>query len=122
MGKVYLVGAGPGAPDLLTLRAARLLEAADIVLFDALVHPQTLALAKNAGKVIAGKRYGRVWREQRFTTRSLIGGAGVQEAVVPGKGGDRMVFGRAEEEIEPLEAAGIEFEGVPGVTAALAAA
>src|SRR5258706_11873781 len=121
MGKVYLVGAGPGAPDLLTLRAARLLEAADIVLFDALVHPQTLALAKNARKVNVGKRYGKVSTEQRFINRSLIEAARVHETVVRLKGGDPMVFGRAQEEIEALEAAGIEFEVVPGVTAALAA-
>ena len=122
MGKVYLVGAGPGAPDLLTLRAARLLEAADIVLFDALVHPQTLALAKNARKVNVGKRYGKVSTEQRFINRSLIEAARVHQTVVRLKGGDPMVFGRAQEEIEALEAAGIEFEVVPGVTAALAAA
>src|SRR3982751_2590794 len=72
MGRVYLVGAGPGAPDLLTLRAARLLEGADIVLHDALVHPDTLALARRARLIDVGKRYGKVSTEQRFIHRALI--------------------------------------------------
>ncbi len=122
MGKVFLVGAGPGAPDLLTLRAARLLEAADIVFYDALVHPRTLALAKNARKVSVGKRYGKVSTEQRFINRALIEAASKHGSVVRLKGGDPMLFGRAQEEIEALAAAGIEVEVVPGVTAALAAA
>src|SRR5882672_7653833 len=122
MGKVFLVGAGPGAPDLLTLRAARVLEAADIVFFDALVHPHTLALAKNARKVSVGKRYGKVSTEQRFINRALIEAASKHGNVVRLKGGDPMLFGRAQEEIEALAAAGIEVEVVPGVTAALAAA
>lgn len=122
MGKVFLVGAGPGAPDLLTLRAARVLEAADIVFFDALVHPGTLALAKNARKVNVGKRYGKVSTEQRFINRSLIEAARTHGIVVRLKGGDPMVFGRAQEEIDALAGAGLEFEVVPGVTAALAAA
>ena len=122
MGKVYLVGAGPGAPDLLTLRAARLLESADIVFHDALVHPQTLALAKRARFVDVGKRYGKVSTEQRFINRALIEAARSHESVVRLKGGDPMIFGRAQEEIDALTAAGIEVEVVPGVTAALAAA
>ena len=122
MGKVYLVGAGPGAPDLLTLRAARLLESADIVLHDALVHPDTLALAKNARKMDVGKRYGKVSTEQRFIIRALIEAARTHELVVRLKGGDPMLFGRAQEEIDALHAAGIEVEVVPGITAALAAA
>lgn len=122
MGKVYLVGAGPGAPDLLTLRAARLLEAADIVFHDALVHPETLALAKRARHVDVGKRYGKVSTEQRFINRSLIEAARVYATVVRLKGGDPMMFGRAQEEIDALREAGIEVEVVPGVTAALAAA
>jgi uroporphyrin-III C-methyltransferase len=121
-GKVYLVGAGPGAPDLLTLRAARLLEAADVVLHDALVHPDTLALAKRARFIDVGKRYGKVSTEQRFINRALIEAARTHEVVVRLKGGDPMLFGRAQEEIEALEGAGIECEVVPGVTAALAAA
>ena len=122
MGKVWLVGAGPGAPDLLTLRAARLLEAADIVLHDALVHPDTLALAARARFVDVGKRYGKVSTEQRFINRALVEAARAHETVVRLKGGDPMLFGRAQEEIEALDAAGVEWEVVPGVTAALAAA
>jgi len=122
MGKVYLVGAGPGAPDLLTLRAARLLESADVVLHDALVHPETLALARRARLVNVGKRYGKVSTEQRFIHRALIEAARRHEVVVRLKGGDPMLFGRAQEELDALAAEGIEAEVVPGVTAALAAA
>ena len=121
MGKVYLVGAGPGAPDLLTLRAARLLELADIVFHDALVHRGTLALAKSARLVDVGKRNGRVSTEQRFTNRALVEAARTHATVVRLKGGDPMLFGRAQEEIDALKAAGIEFEVVPGITAATAA-
>ncbi len=122
MAKVYLVGAGPGAPDLLTLRAARLLESADIVFHDALVHPDTLALAARARHIDVGKRYGKVSTEQRFINRSLIEAARTHRTVVRLKGGDPMLFGRAQEEIDALRAAGIGVEVVPGVTAALAAA
>ena len=122
MGKVYLVGSGPGAADLLTLRAARLLEAADIVFHDALVHPDTLAIAVRARLVDVGKRYGKVSTEQRFINRSLVEAARTHAVVVRLKGGDPMLFGRAQEELDALDAAGIECEVVPGVTAALAAA
>lgn len=122
MGKVYLVGAGPGAPDLLTLRAARLLESADVVLHDALVHPDVVALARRARFIDVGKRYGKVSTDQRFINRALVEAARTHALVVRLKGGDPMLFGRAQEEIEALEAAGIECEVVPGVTAALAAA
>jgi uroporphyrin-III C-methyltransferase len=120
-GKVWLVGAGPGAPDLLTLRAARLLESADVVFYDALVHRHTLALATRARLVDVGKRYGKVSTEQRFINRALIEAARTHANVVRLKGGDPMVFGRAQEEIDALAAAGIECEVVPGITAALAA-
>jgi uroporphyrin-III C-methyltransferase len=122
LGKVYLVGAGPGATDLLTLRAARLLRDADIVFHDALVHPDTLALAGRARLIDVGKRYGKVSTEQRFINRSLIEAARTHEVVVRLKGGDPMLFGRAQEELDALGAAGIDCEVVPGVTAALAAA
>lgn len=121
MGKVYLVGAGPGAPDLLTLRAARALETADIVFYDALVHPDTIALAKNAERVAVGKRSGRHSTAQRFINKRLIDAARKHANVVRLKGGDPMLFGRAHEEIEALRAAGIACEVIPGVTAALAA-
>jgi uroporphyrin-III C-methyltransferase len=121
-GKVFLVGAGPGAPDLLTLRAARLLAAADIVFHDALVHPETLALAERAEKVAVGKRCGRHSTVQAFINKRLVDAARKHAIVVRLKGGDPMLFGRAQEEIDALRAARIEFEVVPGVTAALAAA
>jgi uroporphyrin-III C-methyltransferase len=121
-GKVYLVGAGPGAPDLLTLRAARLLCEADVVLHDALVHPETLALAARAEKIPVGKRCGRQSSAQRFINKRLVDAARRHRIVVRLKGGDPMLFGRAQEEIAALEKAAIEYEIVPGVTAALAAA
>jgi uroporphyrin-III C-methyltransferase len=121
MSKVYLVGAGPGAPDLLTLRAARLLADADIVFFDALVHPDTVALATKAKKVAVGKRAGQVSTDQRFINRMLVEAALHHNIVVRLKGGDPMMFGRAQEEIDALKAAGVACEVVPGITAALAA-
>ncbi len=121
MSKVYLVGAGPGAPDLLTLRAARLLAEADIVFYDALVHADTVALAVKAKKVAVGKRAGKVSTDQRFINRHLVEAAARYENVVRLKGGDPMLFGRAQEEIDELQAAGIAYEVVPGITAALAA-
>jgi len=121
-GTVYLVGAGPGAPDLLTLRAARLLARADIVFHDALVHPQTLALAERAEKFAVGKRCGRQSTAQRFINKRLVDAAAKHAVVIRLKGGDPMLFGRAQEEIAALEAAGVAYEVVPGVTAALAAA
>ena len=121
MGKVYLVGAGPGAPDLLTLRAARLLERADIVFHDALVHPEVVALATNAERIAVGKRCHHHSTAQRFINKRLVDAARTHEVVVRLKGGDPMLFGRAQEEIDALQAAGVECDVVPGVTAALAA-
>ena len=121
-GTVYLVGAGPGAPDLLTLRAARLLAAADIVFHDALVHPETLALAARAEKIAVGKRCGKHSTAQRFINKRLVDAAATHGVVVRLKGGDPLLFGRAQEEIAAFEAAGIAYEVVPGITAALASA
>jgi uroporphyrin-III C-methyltransferase len=121
MGKVYLVGAGPGAPDLLTLRAARILERADIVFHDALVHPEVLALALRARIVPVGKRCRQISTDQRFINRNLVEAAARCDVVVRLKGGDSMLFGRAQEEIDALETAGVAYEIVPGVTSALAA-
>ncbi len=121
-GTVYLVGAGPGAPDLLTLRAARLLAEADIVFHDALVHPQTIALAARAEKIAVGKRCGKHSTAQRFINKRLVDAARVHRVVVRLKGGDPMLFGRAQEEIDALAEAGVACEVVPGITAALAAA
>ena len=120
-GKVYLVGAGPGAPDLLTLRAAGVLRRADIVFHDALVHSGTLAMAGNAQLVAVGKRCGARATAQRFINKQLVDAARRHACVVRLKGGDPMLFGRAQEEIAALQAAGIAFEVVPGITAALAA-
>ena len=120
-GTVYLVGAGPGAPDLLTLRAARLLQQADIVFHDALLHPETLALAANAARVAVGKRCGKLSTAQRFINKQLIDAAARYRTVVRLKGGDPMLFGRAQEEIDALRAAGIRVAVVPGVSAAFAA-
>lgn len=121
-GKVYLVGAGPGAPDLLTVRAQRVLAQADVVFHDALVHPETLALASRAELIAVGKRCGRHSAAQRFINKRLIDAARKHAVVVRLKGGDPMIFGRSQEEISALEAAGVPVEIVPGVTAALAAA
>lgn len=119
--RVYLVGAGPGAPDLLTLRALKLLEQADVVLTDALVHPDTLSLATRAQIVFVGKRAGIPSPNQAEINRMLVEAAQRHGCVVRLKGGDPMVFGRAQEEIDALREAGIGFEVVPGVTAVLAA-
>jgi uroporphyrin-III C-methyltransferase len=121
-GKVYLVGAGPGAPDLLTLRAARILEAAEVVFHDALVHPDTLLLAAHAHLIPVGKRCGQHSTAQHFINKRLVDAAHQYKVVVRLKGGDPMLFGRAQEEIEALAQAGIDVEVVPGVTTALAAA
>jgi uroporphyrin-III C-methyltransferase len=120
-GTVYLVGAGPGAPDLLTLRAADLLRRADIVFYDALVHADTIALADKAEKIAVGKRCGRHSTAQRFINKRLVDAAGSHAVVVRLKGGDPMLFGRAQEEIDVLEQNGIPYQIVPGITAALAA-
>lgn len=120
-GKVYLVGAGPGAPDLLTLRAADVLRRADIVFHDALVHPETIALAADAELVPVGKRSGKHSTAQRFINKRLVDAAHKHAVVVRLKGGDPMLFGRAHEELSALREGGIGYEVVPGVTAALAA-
>ena len=119
---VFLVGAGPGAPDLLTLRAARLLERADIVFHDALVPQEILFLASKAKKFEVAKRCGRHSTAQRFINKRLADAARRHRVVVRLKGGDPMLFGRAHEEIAYLKARNVRVEIVPGVTAALAAA
>jgi uroporphyrin-III C-methyltransferase len=121
-GTVYLVGAGPGAADLLTLRAARLLGEADIVLHDALVGEEILALAPRAEKVAVGKRCARHATSQVFINKRLADAARRHRVVVRLKGGDPMLFGRAHEELSYLRQRGIAVEVVPGVTAALGAA
>ena len=123
MGKVYLIGAGPGDPELLTLKAARLLTRADVVLHDALVSREVLAMISNAAEVIdVGKRAGRKLLTQEEINALLVSYARKREIVVRLKGGDPSIFGRAGEEIESLSKAGTEYQIVPGITAALGAA
>ena len=121
-GTVYLVGAGPGAADLLTLRAARLLAEADAVLHDALVSAEVLALATKAKLYNVGKRANRPSVDQRFICRLLVRLASRGLTVVRLKGGDPNLFGRAGEEIAACRRAGVEVVTAPGVSAGLAAA
>jgi uroporphyrin-III C-methyltransferase len=121
-GKVYLVGAGPGDPELLTVRALRLLESADVVLHDDLVPEEVLALVHRDALVTSvGKRCGRPRITQAGIHALMIEAARAGQSVVRLKSGDPLVFGRAGEEIAALRAAGVTFEVVPGVTAAFAA-
>jgi len=122
LGKVYLVGAGPGAIDLITVRGAKLLEQADIVFYDALVDPEMLALCPQATQVEVGKRCGKLSSAQHFINKRLLDAAHKHQIIVRLKGGDPMLFGRADEEITALKDAGIEVAVVPGITAALAGA
>jgi len=121
-GTVYLVGAGPGDPELLTVRALRLLESADVVLHDDLVPAEVLALVHRHALVTSvGKRCGRPRITQAGIHALMIESARAGQSVVRLKSGDPLVFGRAGEEIAALRAAGVQFEVVPGVTAAFAA-
>ena len=120
-GHVSIVGAGPGDPELLTLRAARALAAADLVLYDALVSPEVLALAPRAQRFSVGKRAGRVSFRQEAIHSLMIRAARRGKRVVRLKGGDPFVFGRGGEEVLALRAAGIAHEVVPGISSALAA-
>ena len=121
-GKVYLVGAGPGDPGLLTLRGKECLEQADVVLYDYLANPALLAHARDeAERMYVGSRGKGKYPEQDAINRLLIERASAGDVIVRLKGGDPFVFGRGGEEAEALASAGIEFEIVPGVTAAVAA-
>ncbi|AFY79730.1 MAG: uroporphyrinogen-III C-methyltransferase [Hydrococcus sp. C42_A2020_068] len=122
LGKVYLVGAGPGDPGLLTLKGKVLLEHADVVIYDALVSPEILAIVNPyAEKIDAGKRRGRHSLLQQETTQLLIEKAQNNAVVVRLKGGDPFIFGRGGEEIEDLVKAGVPVEVIPGVTSGIAA-
>ena len=121
-GWVALVGAGPGDPDLLTRRAVKRLEEADLVLYDALIDPDVLSLAGSAQRIYVGKRAGRPAMRQELINRLLVRAARSGRRVVRLKGGDPFVFGRGGEEALALVAAGIPFEVVPGVSSAVAAA
>ncbi|WP_397392832.1 uroporphyrinogen-III C-methyltransferase [Polynucleobacter sp.] len=122
LGKVYLVGAGPGAADLITVRGANLLAKADIVFHDALVDPAVLDLCPQAIKEPVGKRCGKLSSAQHFINKKLVDAAHKHQIIVRLKGGDPMMFGRADEEIQALKNHHIEVEVVPGITAALAGA
>ncbi|MFY9804677.1 MAG: uroporphyrinogen-III C-methyltransferase [Candidatus Acidiferrales bacterium] len=123
VGKVYLVGGGPGDPELLTVKAAKVLGRANIVLHDALVSREVLALVAPSAELIdVGKRAGRKLLTQEEINALLVSYAGSHEVVVRLKGGDPLVFGRAGEELAALREAGVEFEIVPGITAGIAAA
>lgn len=116
------MGAGPGAADLLTLRAAKLLAEADIVFYDALVSQEILGMSSCDIKIAVGKRCGKHSTAQRFINKRLADAAQRHRTVVRLKGGDPMLFGRAQEEIAYLQKLGIPVEIVPGLTAASAAA
>lgn len=121
-GTVYLVGAGPGDPELLTLKAARLLGSADVVLHDDLVPQAVLSHAENALVINVGKRCGKKNITQAQIEAMMVDYARRGMSVVRLKSGDPLVFGRAGEEMDALNAAGIPYEVVPGITAAFAAA
>lgn len=123
MGKVYLIGAGPGDAELLTVKAARLLACAQMVFHDSLVSREIRELIARDAKVIdVGKRCGQKLLTQDEINSLLISAAASHAVVVRLKGGDPLVFGRAGEEIEALRNARVDFEIVPGITAALGAA
>jgi len=122
-GKVFLIGAGPGDPDLLTTKATRLLQSAKIVLHDSLVSAEILALIPSTAQLIdVGKRRGFRLLSQNDINSLLVASARQHATVIRLKGGDPLLFGRAAEEIQALRAANIPFEIVPGISAAFAAA
>lgn len=122
-GKVYLVGTGPGDPELLTLKALRVLREADVVLHDDLISSEILKLIPRTATIMSvGKRCGAVRVTQEEINAMLVAYADSGRTVVRLKSGDPMLFGRAAEEIEALRRAGIELEVVPGVSTAFAAA
>ena len=119
---VYLVGAGPGDPGLLTMRGAELLRRADVVVYDRLASPSLLALAPAGAELItAGKAPGQVDLTQDQINAVLVEKGATGRTVVRLKGGDPFVFGRGGEEAEALAAAGIAFEVVPGITSSIGA-
>lgn len=122
-GKVFLVGAGPGDPKLLTIRAAEAIAASDVIVYDYLVNPEVLAHARrNVELIYAGKRAGEPSISQARINRLLIERAAKGKIVARLKGGDPFIFGRGGEEAEALVEAGIEWEVIPGISSGVAAA
>jgi len=122
-GMVWLVGAGPGDPELLTRKAERLISAADVIFHDALVGKQVLALASRGARLVhVGKRSGRHSKDQAAISRLIVEAALAGERVVRLKGGDPSIFGRATEELDACRHAGVDVAVCPGITAASAAA
>lgn len=122
-GTVYLVGAGPGDPGLLTLRALKLIQTADVILPDDLVSDEVLDLASPSAEIIpVGKRCGQPRITQAEIHELMLHHAGAKRSVLRLKSGDPLIFGRAGEEMAALREAGIPFEVVPGITAAFAVA
>ena len=121
-GKVWLIGAGPGAADLITVRGAKVLSEAEVVLHAALITPDILELCPQAKLILVGKRSGQRSTEQTIINQKLVACAFEYTRVVRLKGGDPMLFGRADEELTALENAGIAYEIIPGITTAFAAA
>ncbi|MFW5963533.1 MAG: uroporphyrinogen-III C-methyltransferase [Natronomonas sp.] len=121
-GKVYLVGSGPGDPELLTVKARRLIDEADVVLHDKLPGPEILSSIPAEKREDVGKRAGGEWTPQEYTNKRLVELASEGKTVVRLKGGDPFVFGRGGEEAEHLAENEIPFEYVPGVTSAIAGA
>jgi uroporphyrin-III C-methyltransferase len=121
-GRVFLVGAGPGDPELLTLKAARAIANAEVILVDDLVNPAVLAHAREDARIVhVGKRGGCKSTPQAFIERLMVAEAIAGNSVVRLKGGDPFIFGRGGEEIAALTAAGIEYEVLNGITAGIAA-
>ena len=118
---VYLIGAGPGAADLITVRGSRILAKADIVFYDALIDFSMLDWCSSTKLVQVGKRCGSHSSSQHFINKQLVDAASKYSVVVRLKGGDPLIFGRAQEEIDALEKANVRYEIVPGITTALAA-
>ena len=122
-GTVWLVGAGPGDPELLTRKAERLIGAASVIFHDALVGPGVLELAASGARLVhVGKRSGRHSKDQKTIDQLIVAAAMVGERVVRLKGGDPSIFGRSAEELEACRAAGVPVRICPGITAASAAA